>query len=49
MDVDVFIESKVMDAVRNFKIHLLFFLLECVMLVVSVEPHSKIKGKNYIL
>ena len=32
---------------NNFKIHLLFGLLECVMVVVSVEPRSQIKGKFY--
>ena len=35
-----------MNAIRNFRIYLSFCLLECVIVAVSVEPHSKIKGKQ---
>ena len=36
-----------MDAMSKF--YILFCLLECVMVVVSVDTHSQIKGKFYIM
>ena len=38
-----------MDAMSNFKLYILFCLLECVMVVLSVDPHSQIKGKFYFM
>ena len=38
-----------MDAMSNFKLYILFCLLECVMVVLSVDPHSQIKGKFYVM
>ena len=41
--------NKTMGVMSYFIISLSFCLLECVMVVVSVEPLSQIKGKFYII